>query len=690
MYINELQPRIVSVLESAELRERQLLKYIAKTKLMAVAQDPQLLDVEILPVLDESSINCDNDPNVDDERCFSKDQSPTQEHFENDLLLKNDTQNEQLVLDVNVNRDPEGFTCISKVKNQQCCLWSSKAAFFVLILNLIISCCFSSFLEPSTYMAMFSLPHVHDIDAFLFTPVYQITYSFSTFLLLFYPLAGCLADVRCGKHKTIVNSLCFLFSSLILVMLLGSLATIGFIPFMVGFYYESTPLQIATVTVLGIVFGLPLLFGAVLTLSSLVAFNANVIQYGLDQLDGNHKDDAKLYIHWYVWTIFVGSFFVRYPLAVFFIDSVLIPNAIAVSYYPLTVFVAIILLGVLLFLLKRKRALFQISPVSRNPFKLVYKILKYSVRKCCSKLDLCKQEYGGPFESEEVDNVKAFLGIIRIIFAIGPIFAADVAFSGILPKLAQNEQLISSYSVYNETYMYFAEIDVPGLSIHTSGCITPLMVVIFIPLYLKLIRPFLQGYVPRPLKRIGMGMILLVLSGLCTLVMGLVGHSKSCSLSETQNDPWWQAEQQYWISRSYIRVSPHFLVIQSTLNAIGYMLLYVASFEFICIESPESMKGFLIGTFFAIKGVFQFFGAMVILDPILSYCHSQEKFPVCGFIYYLVNILLALAGIILFTVVAKRYKYRQRDVPQYHRGEYLLNDEGEPNENDTDSVDINS
>ena len=680
----------VSVLESAELRERQLLKYIAKTKLMAVAQDPQLLDVEILPVLDETLVNCDNDPNVEDERCFSKDQSPTQDHCENE------TQNEQLVLEVNVNRDPEDF--ISKVKNQRCCFWSSKAAFFVLILNLIISCCFSSFLEPSTYMAMFSLPHVHDIDAFLFTPVYQITYSFSTFLLLFYPLAGCLADVRCGRHTTIVNSLCFLFSSLILVMLLACLATIGFIPFMVGFYYENTPLQIATVIVLSIVFGLPVLFGVVLTLSSLVAFNANVIQYGLDQLDGNHKDDAKLYIHWYVWTIFVGSLFVRIPLAIdsssVWISMELIP--VRIFYYPLAILIAIILLGVLLFVLKQKRALFQISPASRNPFKLVYKILKYSVRKCCSKLDLCKQEYGGPFESEEVDNVKAFLGIIRIIFAIGPIFAADVAFSGILPKLAQHELVIHSYSdnneTLNETYTYFAEIDVPGLSVHKSGCITPLMVVIFIPLYLKLIKPFLQGYVPRPLKRIGMGMILLVLSGLCTLVMGLFERSKISGSSELHlfYMPFWEAKQQYWISRSYLTVSPHFLAIQSTLNAIGYMLLYIASFEFICIESPESMKGLLIGTFFAIKGVFQFFGAMVILDPIIGYCHSQEKFPVCGFIYYLINIILALAGIILFTVVAKRYKYRQRDVPQYHRGEYLLNDEGEPDENDTDSVDINS
>ena len=44
----------------------------------------------------------------------------------------------------------------------------------------------------------------------------SIMYGATTFLFLFYPLAGCLADIRWGRHKTVVNSLCFTFWSSVL------------------------------------------------------------------------------------------------------------------------------------------------------------------------------------------------------------------------------------------------------------------------------------------------------------------------------------------------------------------------------------------------------------------------------------------------------------------------------------------
>ena len=55
-----------------------------------------------------------------------------------------------------------------------------------------------------------------------------------------------------------------------------------------------------------------------LTLCSLIAFNANVIQFGTDQLHMLHMHDAStddheyvLYIHFYVWIINVGLFLFR-------------------------------------------------------------------------------------------------------------------------------------------------------------------------------------------------------------------------------------------------------------------------------------------------------------------------------------------------------------------------------------------
>ena len=112
------------------------------------------------------------------------------------------------------------------------------------------------------------------------------------------------------------------------------------------------------------------------------------------------------------------------------------------------------------------------------------------------------------------------------------------------------------------------------------------------------------------------------------------------------------------------------------------MLLYIAVYEFICAQSPHSMKGFLIRTHFAIKGIFQLLGTLVVYTPLTVVCRSQHKFPVCGFIYYLVNITIALIGIIAFAFVARRYQYQERDEPDNiyrYAEEYYVNTQDEPN-----------
>ena len=91
------------------------------------------------------------------------------------------------------------------------------------------------------------------------------------------------------------------------------------------------------------------------------------------------------------------------------------------------------------------------------------------------------------------------------------------------------------------------------------------------------------------------------------------------------------------------------------------MFFYIASYEFICAQRPHAMKGLLIGTLFTVKGVFQFISACNNhLIPFISWKISTF-FPSCGFVYYLVNILVALIGLVAYTWVARRYQYRLRD-----------------------------
>ena len=203
--------------------------------------------------------------------------------------------------------------------------------------------------------------------------------------------------------------------------ILAGLALLCSTPLFIKSYtFSISTTQTIVTTVLCVVFGLPVLSGLI---RSITAFNANVIQFGLDQLHDAPTESLKLYIHWYVWTNQVGLFLLRLPSASLFDDSL---KFITYASSPVLVFLALILLGVTLCLERYKRRWFLIEPGSANPYKLVYKVLRFAkdhtnpIRRSAftycedelpSRLDLGKEKYGGPFTTEQVEDVKAFIGI---------------------------------------------------------------------------------------------------------------------------------------------------------------------------------------------------------------------------------------------------------------------------------------
>ena len=59
-----------------------------------------------------------------------------------------------------------------------------------------------------------------------------IMYSVVAFLFLFYPLAGCLADIRWGRYKIVVYSVRVIWGSLVagVTVVLGGVAAVSMIP----------------------------------------------------------------------------------------------------------------------------------------------------------------------------------------------------------------------------------------------------------------------------------------------------------------------------------------------------------------------------------------------------------------------------------------------------------------------------
>ena len=150
------------------------------------------------------------------------------------------------------------------------------------------------------------------------------------------------------------------------------------------------------------------------------------------------------------------------------------------------------------------------------------------------------------------------------------------------------------------------------------------------------------------IRRIGIGIFFLLASLISTFALDTVAHTHA---KNSMNCMFTGIHGAYVFEDIYLLVIPRFL------NALSNMFIYIALYEFICAQSPNSMKGFLIGLSFAIKGLFQMFAILVIIP----FSQVTSSFPSCGMYYYIMNISVGILALIVFICVARRYKYRKRD-----------------------------
>ena len=538
----------------------------------------------------------------------------------------------------------------------------SKAAILVLTWNFCITILLTSWLDPIYYTTI--VADDYRISTGFIVPVFC---GMAAILYLFYPLAGCLADIKCGRYKSIVYSLCFIPWSLLLLG--GGIVFLCFWSVPVGSSGDVNDWagsQWATIGCIGLV-----IVVIIAVLTCYTTFSANIIQFGMDQLHDSPTEDSVLFVHWFVFASYLGFMVFKATWIEIGLSGIL-AGAVAL--------LGLITLVVSLCIVRCKRRWFLIDSGARNPYKLVYKVVRFATRhknpiqrsaftycedELPSRLDLGKEKYGGPFSTEQVEDVKVFLGILCILLTLGSVFVGDIArnslmygFSAHLRGDSSEDCYLTNFTINNMTFIY-CESDFPDdigyyfISVFRLGILTEILIVILIPVNICLLRPFVYSFIPRMLKRIGVGMVLLLLSLVSLLLIDVIEHkiqpNEVCFLDINleSDDP-------------FRGISRWYLAIPCTLNALGYTFLYTSAYEFICAQSPHAMKGLLIGTFFTAKGVFQLISALITF----SFSKwNKTLFLSCGSVYYLINVLIALIGLIAYTWVARKYKYRQRDEP---------------------------
>ena len=492
------------------------------------------------------------------------------------------------------------------------------------------------------------------------------------------PMAGLLADIKFGHYKTLRCSAYFTLAAI--SFLLICFITYTIVISIIAFHHIDRVIFVFIALILFAIIG-------VLITSSIV-LTTNAINFGMDQLHDSSTQDSILFVHWYVWLNYLSILVTGVPWSLFFYDTWYIDyvdsfRIVGISLYILIFGIISLLLTVSLCVVRHKRRWFLIEPGKVNPYKLVYRVVRFAwyhkIPVCrsaftyCedewpSRLDLGKHKYGGPFTVEQVEDVKTFLGIMRILVSIVPIFMLQSISESMLPHFALHSNFYfkppgnasSNHMIRIEGIVHYLFL--------SSGLLSPLLVVVSLPLYLFFLRPFITYHIPgllkTILKRIGIGLLLIILSLLCALAMDVVIHERNsnqlCMLSNYTRHI--VNESTPYRPRLYQNV--YFFISQHVLSAFYNMLVDIAVFEFIASQSPYSMKGLLIGVLFSLRILAQALGIIIVV-PFSSW---KTSYPLsCGSGLYITNISIGVITFIVYFLVAKNYKHRMRDEPSFIR-----------------------
>ena len=560
---------------------------------------------------------------------------------------------------------------------------TSKPAFVILFWS------FSALLGNKVLINTVNIGHIYGFRIYPESSLQSTLYlkMFITFLFLgitiIYPVAGLLADIKFGRYKTVLCSSYII----VITMSLFPLYAVG-IAVMKNIHNLNDLLRSPFLSLV-ILF---LLHITVLLISSII-FTTNAFNFGMDQLHDSSTQDSILFVHWYVWLNYLGLLVTGVPWSLFIYDSRYFDYIDTFRIVALTLFsfifsVILVILISSLCLIKYKQRWFLIEPGRVNPYKLVYRVVKFAwhhkipVRRSAftycedewpSRLDLGKQKYGGPFTVEQVEDVKAFLGILKVLVSIIPLFMLQCVSELMLPQFAMHHNFYYKPHGNNSIHAYGHAIHIEGI-VHylflSSGLLSPMLVVVSLPLYLFLLRPFIIYHIPRLLrtilKRIGVGLLLIILSLLCALAMDVVVHERNsnqlCMFSLNHTSHIVNESTSY---RPRLYQNAYFFISQHVLSALYNMLIDIAVFEFIASQSPYSMKGLLIGILFSLRILAQCLGIVIIIPFSTSW---KTSYPLsCGSGFYITNISIGVITFTVYVLVAKNYKHRIRDEPSFIR-----------------------
>ena len=440
-------------------------------------------------------------------------------------------------------------------------------------------------------------------------------------------LAGWLADVYFGRYKVMYVCIWMVWVS----------SVVEVVALIIGMVYPNPVIDYIAL--------LPTLLVGV----GSIVYAANVLPFGTDQILDGSSDEISSFANWYVWTWVAG-----YWVANLLVSS--ISTCVNLGTLTTGLFaVALLSLALCLHFFCKKWLL--IEPESRNPLKTMLSVLKYAAthkqpvqrsaftyceRDIPTRVDLGKSKYGGPFTTEEVEDVKTSL---RILLVVTCAVASETGLI-LLVVIPASPQL----HFYNPNHLSECSQVVAAAVYNWSAAAS-----LCIPTYEFLIYPLARKWIPSILQRIGIGAAFTIILGVVMIVFDSVGHE----LSNTPVPCVFMNNGTAVLEINYLWVD----VWSDIMFGLQLAIFSTAAFEFVCAQSPYSMKGLLSG----LGWIIFILSNAVALLLILAWSKGWKEpysTPSCGTLYYLFSTVVSIVGLVAYIVVARWYKRREREEPE--------------------------
>ena len=423
--------------------------------------------------------------------------------------------------------------------------------------------------------------------------------------LSIYLIIGLVADICVGRYKIIVASIYCAF--------------IGWITLCVSFYVTHEYVNFTIVAV-----------GCLLSSIGAAGILSIAIPFNIDQMIGATADELSTIIYWHCFGYPLGHSLTKISNCLTtFEDKKIIGLCVSG--------VAITIVLVTYYLLRHH---LDTTPLLTNPVKLIIKVLNYARKNkyprsrsaltyweesAPSRLDLGKDKYGGPFTEEEVEDVKTFFKFLPLLVCLFGVTVVAIA----LPSLHVSNNIVDS----------------KGYCILHGESIIYLILSILLVTYKIVFSKCCYKYVPSMLKRIGLGLCLLLLCVIVLVAMDLQDYNtaNNCTQSHTVYN--------YTTTIDYI-----FVQVSQIIHGIGTLTVFLTSLELTVAQSPVHMRGLMVGMWFGAIGVFIALSYAIYVPHTLIHSH-------CTLYYHVTVSVCVVVTISVYGVLAKRYKLRIRNNP---------------------------